>query len=72
MYVEHCASCHGVVLNGGELAPALVGGEFAANWNTLSLGELFERRRVSMPQNAPGSLSHQQNADILAFVLSLR
>jgi hypothetical protein len=25
--------------------------------------------RVSMPQNAPGSLSRQQNADILAFIL---
>jgi hypothetical protein len=26
--------------------------------------------RVSMPQNSPGSLSRQQNADILAFMLS--
>jgi hypothetical protein len=26
--------------------------------------------RISMPQNAPGSLSGQQNADILAFMLS--
>jgi S-disulfanyl-L-cysteine oxidoreductase SoxD len=25
--------------------------------------------RISMPQNAPGSLSRQDNADILAFIL---
>ena len=52
------------------MAPGLVGGEFTANWNDLSVGDLFERMRISMPQNNPGSLSRQQNADILAFILS--
>jgi len=70
LYSQYCASCHGPDLAGGEMAPGLTGGEFASNWNDLSLGELFERIRISMPQNAPGSLSRQQNADILAFVLS--
>jgi len=69
-YSQYCASCHGPDLAGGEMAPGLTGGEFASNWNDLSLGELFERIRISMPQNAPGSLSRQQNADILAFVLA--
>src|SRR5436190_16742407 len=36
----------------------------------LTLGDLFERMRTSMPQNDPGGLSRQQNADILAYVLS--
>jgi mono/diheme cytochrome c family protein len=69
LYAEKCASCHGADMNGGEMAPGLVGGEFSANWNDLSLGDLFERMRISMPQNDPGSLSRQQNADILAFML---
>jgi mono/diheme cytochrome c family protein len=69
LYSENCASCHGPDLTGGEMAPGLTGGEFSSNWNDLSLGELFERMRISMPQNAPGSLSRQQNADILAYVL---
>jgi mono/diheme cytochrome c family protein len=69
-YTEFCATCHGGDLSGGEMAPSLVGGEFASNWNDLSLGELFERMRISMPQNAPGSLSRQQDADILAFMLA--
>jgi mono/diheme cytochrome c family protein len=68
-YSQYCASCHGPDLSGGEMAPGLIGGEFTSNWNDLSLGELFERMRISMPQNSPGSLSRQQNADILAFVL---
>jgi mono/diheme cytochrome c family protein len=69
LYSQNCASCHGADLSGGEMAPGLTGGEFASNWNDLSLGELFERMRISMPQNSPGSLSRQQNADILAYVL---
>jgi mono/diheme cytochrome c family protein len=70
LYVEKCASCHGDELNGGEMAPGLIGGEFTANWNDLSIGDLFERMRISMPQNNPGSLSRQQNADVLAYILS--
>jgi len=69
LYGEKCASCHGPDLTGGEMAPALVGGEFSANWNDLSVGDLFERIRISMPQNDPGSLSRPQNADILSFIL---
>jgi S-disulfanyl-L-cysteine oxidoreductase SoxD len=70
LYSQYCASCHGPDLAGGEMAPGLTGGEFSSNWNDLSLGDLFERIRVSMPQNSPGSLTRQQNADILAFLLS--
>jgi len=70
LYSTQCASCHGPELTGGEMAPALTGGEFVSNWDGLTVGDLFERIRISMPQNSPGSLSGQQNADILSFVLS--
>src|SRR6266850_1948525 len=60
LYAQSCAACH---------APDLTGGEFAATWNELTLGDLFERIRVSMPQNDPPSLSRAQKADILAYVL---
>ena len=72
LYSQYCASCHGPDLTGGEMAPGLTGGEFTSNWNDLSLGDLFERIRISMPQNAPGSLSRQQNADILSYMLYKR
>jgi quinoprotein glucose dehydrogenase len=70
LYAQECASCHGSELTGGEMAPPLAGGEFMAGWDGLTIGDLFERVRISMPQNAPGSLSGQQNADILAFVFA--
>jgi mono/diheme cytochrome c family protein len=70
MYSQECSSCHGGELTGGEMAPPLAGGEFMAGWDGLTVGDLFERIRISMPQNAPGSLSGQQNADILAFIFS--
>ena len=53
------------------MAPGLAGGEFISGWDGLTVGDLFERIRISMPQNAPGSLSGQQNADILAFMFSV-
>jgi mono/diheme cytochrome c family protein len=69
LYAQHCSSCHGTMLEGGEMAPPLAGGAFNANWNGLSLGDLSERIRISMPQNSPGSLSRQQYVDILAVML---
>lgn len=70
LYEAWCASCHGGELEGGETAPALVGGEFMWAWNGLSVGDLFERLRVSMPEGNPGDMSRSQKADVLAFLLS--
>jgi mono/diheme cytochrome c family protein len=70
LYNKYCASCHGEQLTGGEDSPPLTGGAFLANWNGLTVGDLFERIRISMPQNRPGRLTRQQNADILAYLLS--
>jgi len=49
----------------------LAGGEFLSTWNGLTLGDLFERIRISMPQDHPGKLSREQNADILSYILSV-
>ena len=70
LYAEHCAACHAPDLSGGETAPALAGGDFSSTWNDLTLGDLFERLRISMPQGNPGGVSRAQKADILAFILS--
>jgi len=71
VYQKECAACHGPMLTGGESAPALAGGAFQANWNGLTLGDLFDRIRKTMPQSAPGRLTRQQNVDVLAFMLSI-
>src|SRR5437764_5627041 len=69
-YNAQCAACHGQTLEGGESAPPLTGGEFLANWGGLSVGELFDRTRSTMPQSKPGSLTREANAEILAYVFS--
>ena len=71
VYRKECAACHGDMLTGGESAPALTGGGFLANWNGLTLGDLFDRIRKTMPQSTPGRLTRQQDADVLAFMLSI-
>jgi quinoprotein glucose dehydrogenase len=69
-YVQSCAKCHGPDLSGADSAPPLAGGEFNSGWNDLTVGDLFERLRVTMPADKPGSLSRQDNADIVAFLLA--
>ena len=70
LYAEQCASCHGLTLNGGEMAPPLTGGEFMSNWNGLTVGDLFGRIRTTMPADSPGKLNRDKTADILAEILS--
>jgi S-disulfanyl-L-cysteine oxidoreductase SoxD len=69
VYRKECAACHGDQLTGGESAPPLTGGGFLSNWNGLTLGDLFDRIRKTMPQTNPGRLTRQQDADVLAFML---
>ena len=71
VYQEQCASCHGPQLAGIEtlMAPPLAGPEFALSWNDLSVNDLFERIRIGMPKNKPGTLTREQIADALAFIL---
>ena len=71
IYKKECAACHGAELTGGESAPPLTGGAFQANWNGLTLGDLFDRIRKTMPQSKPNSLTRQQDSDVLAFTLSV-
>jgi S-disulfanyl-L-cysteine oxidoreductase SoxD len=68
-YNENCSSCHGDTLSGGEMAPALAGGDFLSNWNGLTVGDLYDRIRTTMPLNKPGKLTREMNADILAYIM---
>jgi len=71
LYANECASCHGTALNGGESAPPLTGGEFFSNWDGLTVGDLFERIRTTMPADHPGKLTREQDADVLSFMLTV-
>jgi quinoprotein glucose dehydrogenase len=69
IFVDACSNCHGRTLEGADMTPALTGGGFMANWDGLSVGDLTDRIRVSMPLDRPGSLSRQDNADVVAYIL---
>src|SRR5256885_12799912 len=68
-YADHCAECHGASLDGTGEAPALAGPEFLSHYDGRTVGNLFDRTRNTMPNNAPGTLSRNDYADILAFIL---
>ena len=70
IYKRSCVSCHGVALEGIEQAGPLAGARFTANWNGVTVGDLLERVKISMPNDKPGTLSRQQTADVLAYVFS--
>jgi mono/diheme cytochrome c family protein len=69
VYGRYCAGCHGGELLGQEISPPLVGDAFNANWDGVTLGDLVNRIRTTMPQNDPGTLSRAQVADVVAYML---
>lgn len=69
VYAESCANCHGEHMEGIDMSPALTGATFGSNWNSLTVGDLFDRIRTTMPMDRPGSITPQQNADVIAYIL---
>ena len=70
LYQTACASCHGDKLQGKGQTPALVGTDFVMNWSGMTVGDLFDKIQTSMPADKPGSLSREQNASLVAYLLS--
>jgi len=67
-YMQSCASCHADDLRGRSTAPSLIEESFLFLWGDMSVGDLFERTRMLMPSDRPGSLSAATYADIIAFI----
>jgi len=69
VYAENCANCHGEHMEGADMSPSLTGATFSSNWNTLTVGDYYDRIRTTMPMDRPGTISPQQIADVVAFIL---
>jgi hypothetical protein len=67
-YAQTCASCHAEDLRGRSTAPSLIEESFLFLWSDKSVGDLFERTRMLMPSDRPGSLPAGTYADIMAFI----
>src|SRR5690242_11050111 len=70
VYKEQCAACHGDNLEGSGPMPPLAGKDFLANWQGKPVSDVFDKTQTSMPATAPGSLSAEQTADVVAYMLS--
>ena len=69
-YQDFCEACHGPALAGDTAAP-LVGPKFEELWIGKTYRDLFEKIRVTMPPDAPGTITRPQIAAIIAYKLSL-
>jgi len=71
VYAEQCTECHGAMTSvTPDLAPLLGDYVFQAAWKNRSLAQLFDRIRDTMPQTKPRTLSPEQTADLIAYILS--
>ena len=70
IYKEQCAACHGDNLEGSGPMPPLAGTDFLSNWTGKTVGDLYEKTSTTMPATAPGTLTPEQAADVVAYLLS--
>lgn len=66
-----CIGCHGPKLDGGDSGPKLVGEDFLANWSSQPMGVMFDWIREAMPAEAPGTMSRDETAAVIAYILKL-
>lgn len=63
VYAGNCKSCHTPESHTGTV--------FTSKWNGKPLLELYAYMRDLMPKNDPGTLSPEEYADVLAYMLRL-
>jgi mono/diheme cytochrome c family protein len=68
LYGERCAACHGQQLQGAQ-GPPLAGGLFVSHRQGETVETLRTKVRNTMPLDAPGTLTPQQTADVIAYML---
>ena len=71
VYDGKCAACHGSMATvTPDMAPLLNDSGFQNLWRDRSLAQLFGRIRETMPQDKPNTLSPEETADIVAYILN--
>jgi len=68
-YQRNCAMCHGADLNGGQFGPTLKGAAFLGKWGGVSLGEMRDYIRSSMPPGNTGNLPDGTYDALAALIL---
>lgn len=70
-YAENCSFCHGDDLKGSDVIPTLQGEAFLKTYKDKPIADLYLKINTSMPATAPGSMTPQQTADSVAYILSV-
>ncbi len=70
LYHATCMKCHGATLGGGDQGPPLVGTAFLDNWRDLTLDQLYDKIRTTMPPDNPKTIATRDVADLLAYLLA--
>ena len=70
LYKATCVKCHGATLAGGDDGSPLVGPVFLGNWRDLTLDQLFDKIRTTMPPDNPKSIATRDVADLVAYLLT--
>lgn len=68
IYEAKCSFCHAPDLT-GRAGPALKGKFFASPTHKYKVGDIFTIVAQNMPATAPGSLTQEEYAKIMAFIL---
>ena len=63
IYLSRCTSCHNLASHTGLT--------FAKFWAGHRLSEMYEYIGLRMPKNDPGSLTEEETADVMAYLLKL-
>ena len=77
VYFGACGLCHGRRLNGAPddpdmlSTPPLARARFLRVWEGRSLATLLAYTRLTMPEDNPASLSDEEYADVVAYMLSM-
>ncbi len=68
VFEQHCAACHGEDLR-GKIGPALIGSSLGSVRDHTTVSIMFNVIAFEMPADDPASLSKQNYADVMAYIL---
>lgn len=79
VYRRRCRKCHRRDLSGdgalqgdgSEVVPSLVGFSFEQRWDGVTVADMFLTVSRAMPWDAPGTVSPQQNIDVVSYLLEM-
>ena len=69
VYRAVCSECHLESLRGRFESPELAGPNFLAQWGDVPVSDLLKYVRETMPVARPASLSHEEYAAVVAYML---